>query len=56
MIPNLEHRAPAIEPVAERRLREAIRREPLLNEWRIEDVHPVSRGFYTSTGMRLVHE
>ena len=54
LIPNLEHRAPAIEPIAERRLREAIRSEPKLKDWRIDDTAPVSRGFYTSTGMRLV--
>lgn len=54
MIPGLEHRAPAIEPVAERRLREAIAREPALADWRIDDVAPVSSGFYTSTGMRLM--
>ncbi|MEM6638307.1 MAG: magnesium protoporphyrin IX methyltransferase [Pseudomonadota bacterium] len=54
LIPNLQHRAPAIEPIAERRLREAIRHEPALKDWRIDDINPVSRGFYTSTGMRLV--
>jgi len=53
LIPNLEHRAPAIEPVSERALRQAIAAKPELAGWHIDDVRPVSSGFYTSTAVRL---
>jgi hypothetical protein len=40
--------------VSESALREAIANEPALANWHIDDVQPVSSGFYTSTAVRLV--
>jgi len=47
-------RSPAIEPVAARRLKEAIRADPALGEvWSIGQTHRVSRGFYISQALEL---
>ena len=48
-------RSPAIEPVAERRLKQAIRAEPALGEaWSVGRTRRISRGFYTSQALELV--
>jgi len=47
-------RAPAIEPVAERELRERIARDPQLKEWRIGRSVRITSGFYKSQAMELV--
>lgn len=47
-------RAPAIEPVAESRLREALEAEPLLRDWRVARTLRVASGFYTSQAMEVV--
>ncbi|MFP4129125.1 MAG: magnesium protoporphyrin IX methyltransferase [Halorhodospira sp.] len=47
-------RSPAIEPVAERRLRRAIEAEPRLGEgWALGRSHLVRRGFYISQALEL---
>ncbi len=46
-------RAPAIVPVAERALREAIDRAPALSGWRPGRALRVASGFYTSQAMEL---
>jgi magnesium-protoporphyrin O-methyltransferase len=48
-------RAPAIEPVAEKRLTRLIRNAPELNDWRIDGANRVSTGFYISQAMELKH-
>jgi magnesium-protoporphyrin O-methyltransferase len=47
-------RAPAIEPVAERALREWIAREPQLQQWRIGRTTRITSGFYKSQALELV--
>jgi magnesium-protoporphyrin O-methyltransferase len=47
-------RAPAIEPVAERELRERLAREPQLKDWRIGRTLRITSGFYKSQAMELV--
>jgi magnesium-protoporphyrin O-methyltransferase len=47
-------RAPAIEPVAERRLRRAIAAAPALAGWRIGRTRRIASGFYKSQAMELV--
>ena len=54
LIPNREHRAPAIQPVAETRLRRLIAAEPALNDWHVAKSHRVSGGFYTSQALQLL--
>jgi magnesium-protoporphyrin O-methyltransferase len=49
-------RAPAIEPVAEKRLTRLIRNAPELNDWRIDGANRVSTGFYISQAMELKHK
>jgi magnesium-protoporphyrin O-methyltransferase len=46
-------RAPAIEPVAESRLRERIGKEPALDAWRVARTLRVKSGFYFSQAMEL---
>lgn len=46
-------RAPAIEPVAEQRLRRMISHEPALAAWTVVRTHKVSSGFYKSQAMEL---
>lgn len=53
MIPHREHRAPAIQPVGEQRLRTLIDREPRLDAWSITATERISGGFYTSQAIRL---
>ncbi|MDE2304634.1 MAG: magnesium protoporphyrin IX methyltransferase [Gammaproteobacteria bacterium] len=48
------NRAPSIEPVAERRLRAAIRESVMLRGWRIGRTRRVVSGFYTSQALELV--
>ncbi len=55
MFPRGE-RAPAIEPVAEARLRDALQSEPLLRGWRVGRTLRVASGFYTSQAMEVVRE
>lgn len=47
-------RAPAIEPVAEKKLRQVIAAEPALNGWQAGRTHRVARGFYTSQALEMV--
>jgi len=53
LIPHREHRAPAIEPVAERTLRRHIGRDRVLAGWTVGATERVACGFYTSQAMRL---
>lgn len=53
MIPRASHRAPAIQPVSETRLRQGIAATPALSDWVIRDTHRVSSGFYTSQALFL---
>ena len=46
-------RAPAIVPVAERRLHDAIGAAPALAGWRIGRTLRVSSGFYTSQALEI---
>lgn len=46
-------RAPAIEPVAEPRLRRLIAEDTRLSHWRAHRTHRVASGFYTSQAMEL---
>jgi len=48
-------RAPAIEPVAEKKLRAVIEAEPALQGWQAGRTHRVARGFYTSQALEMVH-
>jgi magnesium-protoporphyrin O-methyltransferase len=47
-------RAPAIEPVAEKRLRQYVEGEPGLRGWRLSRTEVVSRGFYKSQAVELI--
>jgi magnesium-protoporphyrin O-methyltransferase len=47
-------RAPAIEPIAEHRLRERLRDEPRLRDWHIGRTQLITSGFYKSQAMELV--
>jgi magnesium-protoporphyrin O-methyltransferase len=53
MIPNREHRAPAIEPVAETTLRRLIEADRALAGFRAGRTERVASGFYTSQAMEL---
>ncbi|MDX2238957.1 MAG: magnesium protoporphyrin IX methyltransferase [Hyphomonadaceae bacterium] len=46
-------RAPAIEPIAERRLRDLIAAEPALSHWSIQRTAQISSGFYISHALEL---
>lgn len=54
LIPNLEHRAPAIIPVSEQGLSVRIGDNRQLDDFRIGRTHRVSSGFYKSQAMELV--
>jgi magnesium-protoporphyrin O-methyltransferase len=47
-------RAPAIEPVAEARLRRMIEAEPALARWGVARTRKIASGFYTSQAMELL--
>lgn len=47
-------RAPAIEPISERSLRNALNLEPSLKAWRVGRTSRVASGFYKSQSMELV--
>jgi magnesium-protoporphyrin O-methyltransferase len=47
-------RAPALEPVAERTLRERLAAEPALQGWRVGRTRRITSGFYKSQAMELV--
>ena len=47
-------RSPAIVPLGESDLKEAIRAEPTLSDWRIGRTRRVHRGFYTSQALELM--
>ena len=46
-------RAPAIEPVAEHRLRQLIGGEPALKGWRVDRSQRIASGFYTSQALEV---
>jgi magnesium-protoporphyrin O-methyltransferase len=48
------NRAPAIEPVMETRLRQAIEVDPAFSAWRIGRTQRIASGFYTSQALELV--
>ncbi len=48
-------RAPAIEPVAERQLRDALADQPDLKRWPLARTERIVSGFYTSQAAELVH-
>mgnify|MGYP000845338571 CR=1 FL=1 len=47
-------RAPAIEPVAEKKLLKLVAADPALQSWQPGRTHRVSRGFYTSQALEIV--
>ncbi|MDX2233893.1 MAG: magnesium protoporphyrin IX methyltransferase [Hyphomonadaceae bacterium] len=47
-------RAPAIEPVSEASLRDALAAHPDLSQWRVHRTERVMSGFYTSQAMELI--
>jgi len=47
-------RSPAIEPVADGRLRRLVASEPALDDWNVGRTQRVSRGFYISQAMELL--
>lgn len=53
LFPRGSHRAPAIEPVSERRLCDGIRAAEALRGWRIGRMRRISVGFYVSQGLEL---
>jgi len=53
LIPHNEHRAPAIVPVAESKLRRACAAAPNLQGWQCGHSERISSGFYTSQSMVL---
>ncbi len=53
LIPYSEHRAPAIEPVAESHLLELVASEPSLDRWRCGASRRISSAFYKSHAMML---
>lgn len=54
LIPHREHRAPAIEPVAEHSLRRRLREEPGLDGLTLARSERVACGFYTCQALELV--
>lgn len=54
LLPRGEHRAPAIEPIAEQQLRDDIAAEPRLDGWRTGHSQRISAGFYTSQALELL--
>jgi magnesium-protoporphyrin O-methyltransferase len=53
LIPHQSHRAPAIEPVAPRRLERILGAEPGLARWRVGCTQRIASGFYTSQALEL---
>jgi magnesium-protoporphyrin O-methyltransferase len=51
-----QDRAPAIVPIAEAALRQALAREPGLKQWRVTFTRRVASGFYKSQAMELVRQ
>lgn len=49
-----QNRAPFIEPIAERRLRDAITADPWLAGWQCGRTERIASGFYTSQALELV--
>ncbi|MEY4083049.1 MAG: Mg-protoporphyrin methyl transferase BchM [Pseudomonadota bacterium] len=47
-------RSPAVVPMSETWLRQAIEQAPALQDWKIGRVQRISKGFYTSTAMELI--
>jgi magnesium-protoporphyrin O-methyltransferase len=47
-------RAPAIEPVAEQKLRTLLAADPALDRWQVGRTHKVSSGFYTSQALEMI--
>jgi len=47
-------RAPAIEPVSERKLRQLLASDPALQRWQPGRTHRVSSGFYTSQALEMI--
>jgi magnesium-protoporphyrin O-methyltransferase len=47
-------KAPAIEPVAERKIRQLIGSDPRLASWQPWGTHRVSTGFYISQALELI--
>jgi magnesium-protoporphyrin O-methyltransferase len=47
-------RAPAIEPVAEKKLRGLLMADPALQQWQVGRTHRVASGFYTSQALEIV--
>lgn len=47
------NRAPAVEPVAERRLQALLEQAPRLSDWRRDGSRRIQSGFYTSQAVRL---
>jgi len=56
LIPQREHRAPAIEPVAPAALLRRIAAHRALAGWRAERTERVASGFYTSQALELVRQ
>ncbi|MEM9171621.1 MAG: magnesium protoporphyrin IX methyltransferase [Pseudomonadota bacterium] len=56
LIPQQQHRAPAIIPVAEQHLLSQLRDASELDQFRVRRKHRVSTGFYTSQALELVAE
>ncbi|MEM8547218.1 MAG: magnesium protoporphyrin IX methyltransferase [Pseudomonadota bacterium] len=54
MIPQAEHRAPAIVPVGQQKLMIELRDAPELDNFSARRTHRVSSGFYTSQALELV--
>ena len=53
LFPRGKHRAPAIEPIAEKQLREGIAASEALSTWQTGRTGRVSVGFYVSQGLEL---
>ena len=55
LVPQREHRAPAIEPAAPAALRRRIAAHCALSGWRAGRTERVASGFYTSQALELIH-
>lgn len=53
LIPYMEHRAPAIEPVAEPTLLRLLGSEPAMANWRAAGSRRINSGFYKSQALKL---
>jgi len=53
LFPHREHRAPAIEPVAESALRRGIETSARLEQWQVSRTERVASGFYVSQALEL---